>query len=85
MRMLNWVHCHTTYLWPAVPLHSEFVVSITSLEKWLLSPTTTCNLPNHGSAPARNNLLGTRRKLDPGSVVVGVVADNDGIITRSPS
>lgn len=65
VRMLNWVHSHTTNLRPAVPLHSEFVVCITSLEHWLFSPTTTGNLPNHCPAATWHNLLRTRRKLDP--------------------
>lgn len=84
VRMLNWVHSHTTNLRPAVPLHSELVVGITGLEKRLLSPTSTSNLPNHGTAATRNNLLGTGWELDPGGVVVRIVADNDGVVTGAP-
>lgn len=65
MRMLHWVHGHTTHLRPAVSLHSEFVVCITSFEKGLLSPPSAGNLPNHSSAATWNNLFGTRWKLDP--------------------
>ena len=83
--MLDWVHSHTTNLGPAVPLHSELVVSITSLEHWLFCSSSTCNLPNHSTASAGNNLLGSRRKLDPGGIVVRVVADNNSVITRRPS
>lgn len=85
MGMLNWIHSNTTNLRPAVPLHSEFVVGITGLEKRLLSPTSTGNLPNHRTAAAGNNLLSTRWELDPGGVVVRVVADNDGVVTGAPS
>ncbi|RXH86889.1 hypothetical protein DVH24_022162 [Malus domestica] len=66
VRMLDWVHSHTTNLGPAVPLHSELVVSITSLEHWLFCSSSSCNLPNHSTAPTWNNLLGSRRKFDPG-------------------
>uniref|UniRef100_A0A2P2MDN4 60S ribosomal protein L8-3 n=1 Tax=Rhizophora mucronata TaxID=61149 RepID=A0A2P2MDN4_RHIMU len=57
MRMLNWVHCHTTYLGPAIPLHSVLVVGITSLQQGLFSPTSTCNLSYHCTATTWNNLL----------------------------
>src|SRR5262249_36382855 len=65
VRMLHRIHGHTTNLGPAVPLHTEFVVSIASLEKWLFRPTTTCNLADHCSASTWNNFLCTGRKLDP--------------------
>ena len=55
--MLNRVHSNTTNLGPAVPLHSKLVVSISSLEKRLLSSPSTCNLPNHGPTVTWNNLL----------------------------
>ena len=83
VRMLNRIHSHTTHLRPAVPLHSEFVVCVTSLEKWLLSPTSTGTLPNHSSATTWNNLLCTRWKLDSGGVVIGVVTDDDSVVTGS--
>jgi hypothetical protein len=65
MRMLNRVHGHTTHLRPAVPLHTVLVVGIASLQHWLLSPATTSDLPNHGTAATWDNLLSTRGKLDP--------------------
>jgi len=83
--MLNWIHSHTTYLGPAISLHSEFVVSITSLEKGLLSSPSTGNLPNHCSAATWNNLLSTRWEFDPGSVVIRIVTNNNGIVPRTPS
>ena len=58
--MLHRVHGHTTDLRPAVPLHAVLVVGIASLQHWLLSPATTSNLSNHGTAAARDNLLSTR-------------------------
>jgi len=83
--MLNWIHSHTTHLRPAVSLDSELVVSITSLKKGLLSSSSTCYLPNHGPAPTWNNLLRPGWKLNPGCVVIRVVADNNSIITGAPS
>jgi len=65
VRMLNRIHSNTTHLGPAIPLHPKLVVSISSLKKRLLSPSTTCNLPNHGPAVTRDNLLRTRWKLNP--------------------
>ena len=85
MRMLNWVHSHTTHLRPTIPLHPELVVSIPSLKEGLLSSPSTRNLPNHRPTPTWNNLLRTRRKLDPRGVVIGVVADNNSIVAGGPS
>lgn len=65
MRMLNRVHGHTTHLRPAVPLDAVLVVGIASLQHWLLSPATTSDLPNHGTAATWDNLLSTRGELDP--------------------
>ncbi|RDX67083.1 hypothetical protein CR513_54087, partial [Mucuna pruriens] len=65
MRMLNWVHSHTTNLRPAIPLHPKFVVCVTSLKKRLFSSPSTRNLSNHRPTPTWHNLLSTRRKLDP--------------------
>jgi hypothetical protein len=45
------------------------VVGIASLQHWLLSPATTSNLPNHGTATARDNLLSTRGELDPENAI----------------
>nr|KYP41431.1 hypothetical protein KK1_037191 [Cajanus cajan] len=67
--MLNRVHSNTTHLGPAIPLHSKLVVSISSLKKRLLSPSTTCNLPNHSPTVTWNNLLRTGRKLNPVNTV----------------
>lgn len=64
VRMLNGVHGHTTHLRPAVPLHSELVVSIASLEKGLLCSASTSNLPDHCSAATWHYFLRPRWKLD---------------------
>jgi hypothetical protein len=65
MRMLNWVHSHTTNLRPAVALHTELVVSISGLKEWLLSSATASNLTNHGTAVAWDDFLSTRWELNP--------------------
>ena len=63
--MLHRVHGHTTDLRPAVPLHAVLVVRVTSLQHGLLSPASTSNLTDHGTAAAGDNLLGTRGELNP--------------------
>jgi len=65
MGMLNWIHGNTTDLRPAVPLHPELVVRVSCLQEWLLGTATSCHLANHGTAPARDDLLGAGWKLDP--------------------
>lgn len=84
MGMLNWIHSNTTDLRPAVPLYSEFVVCISSLQERFLCPASACNLTNHSSATTWYNLLGPRWKLDSGSAIVGVMADNNGVVTGGP-
>ncbi|KAL8159875.1 hypothetical protein V2J09_001412 [Rumex salicifolius] len=94
MRMLNWIHSHTTNLRPAVTLHPKLV-------KWLLGTSSTGNLTNHGTAPTWDNLLGPRWELDPViqaqpvnlkkspincfTIELKIVADYDSVISRSPS
>jgi len=85
MGMLDWIHGHTTNLRPAVPLHTELVIGITSLEERLLSSATTSNLSNHSTASTWNNFLSTRWELDPGGAVIGVVTDDNRVIPRRPS
>jgi hypothetical protein len=63
--MLNRVHSYTTHLRPAVSLHTVLVVGVTCLQHGLLSPASTSNLTDHGTAAAGDNLLGTRGELDP--------------------
>jgi len=57
--MLHRVHGHTTHLGPAVPLHTVLVVGVSSLKHGLLSPSTTSDLTDHGTAAAGHNLLGS--------------------------
>jgi hypothetical protein len=52
------------------------VVGIASLQHWLLSPATTSNLPNHGTATARDNLLSTRGELDPENAIPWVPGED---------
>ncbi|MFS7940631.1 hypothetical protein Hanom_Chr05g00466701 [Helianthus anomalus] len=74
MGMLNWIHSNTTNLGPAVSLHTELVICITSFKHRLLGPTTSGNLTNHGSASARHNFLGSRWKLDPKKSTISSVS-----------
>lgn len=83
MRMLNGVHSNTTNLGPTVPLHTVLVVCVSSLEKGLLSTTSPGNLTDHSTASTRDNLLGTRWQLDPSSIIIRVVTDDNSIIPRS--
>jgi hypothetical protein len=66
--MLNRVHGHTTHLGPAVPLHTVLVVGVTSLQHGLLSPASTSDLTDHGTAAAGDDLLGTGGELDPAQI-----------------
>jgi len=82
--MLDGVHRNTSDLRPAVSLDLVLVVSVTSLEKRLVETTTSSNNTNHSTASGRNGLLGTRRELDSGLVVI-TVGDDGGVVTGSTS
>ncbi len=83
VRVIHRVHGHTSNLGPLVSLHSVLVESATSLQDGLVGSTATGNQTNHGSARVRDGLLGSRRKSDSGDTLLGILRDNDGIITRS--
>jgi len=83
--MLNWIHSHTTNLGPTVSFDPVFVVCIASLEHWFFCSSTSSNLTNHSSTTTWHNLLSSRGKLHPGSAVIDIVADDDGVVSRSPS
>lgn len=51
VRMFNGVHGHTTYLWPAVPLHLVLVVGATGLEDRLVNTTAA----GHNTYNKRNS------------------------------
>lgn len=81
VRVLNWVHSHTTNLRPAVALDSVLVVRQTSLKNRLVETTTTRNLTDGRTATGGNRLLRARRELDTGEARVEVVGDQDAVLT----
>ena len=50
MGMVDWVHSNTSYSWPSSSLCLSSVVSVTSLEDWLISSATSSADSNHSSA-----------------------------------
>merc|ERR1712198_355033 len=84
MRMLNGIHSNTTNLWPAVPLHFVFVVSTTSLQDGFVNTSTASNQTNHSSVGGGDDLLASRWQLHSGSLGVGVVGDDGGVVSAGP-
>lgn len=82
VRVINWVHGHTSGLWPRVSLDLVLVVGSTSLQQWLVDSTTTGNDTNDTSSGRRKDLLGTRWQLDSGLALIVVVTNDDDIVTR---
>jgi len=81
--MLDGIHSNTTNLGPRVALDAVLVVTAACLEHGLFGTTTTSNLADHGTAVAADNLLLARGELDTGDVGIGVVCNDDGIVTRA--
>ena len=80
--MLDWVHSHTTHLWPRVSLCLVLVVRSTSLEHRLFGTSATSNLANHGTRCRRNDLLQTGGELKACSARVSIVRNNDRVVAR---
>lgn len=82
VRMVHRIHGHTTDTRPAVLLGLVLEVGTTSFEDGLVDPATTGNNAHHGARVGGDGLLGTRRKLDSGDTLVGVVRDEGGVVAR---
>ncbi len=81
VRMVNGVHGDTSGLGPRVSLHLVLVESSAGLQQWLVNSTTAGNNTNDTSSVGRENLLGARWQLDSGLALVGVVANDDEVVT----
>lgn len=82
MRVIDGVHGDTSGLGPRVSLGLVLVEGTTGLEQGLVDTTTTGDDTDDTSGVGRHHLLGTRGQLDSRLVFVGVVADDDDVVTR---
>jgi len=82
VRMLNGVHGHTSYNWPAVALSLVFVVRTTGLQDGFVDTTATSNDTNHSPVVGRDHFLGSGRQLDAGLFRFGIVSDDGGVVAR---
>jgi len=80
--MFDGVHSNTSHLWPAVPLHSEFVVSPTSFEHRFIDPSATGDAADNSPVGGWVEFLDTRWELDPGPSGVFVVSDDGAVASR---
>jgi len=85
VRVLNGVAGNTSDLRPAVVLRAEAVVGVTSLEDGLLNSATSGDEANHGTACRRDGLLLAGGQFEAGAVRLGVVGDDDAVITAGAS
>jgi len=80
VRMLDWILGDTANLWPAVSLHSKFVVGATGLEHWLVNSTAAGYETQTSSVLAVEELFDARWQLDSSSASIGVVR-HDSTVT----
>mmetsp|Transcript_1290 Transcript_1290/g.3303 ORF Transcript_1290/g.3303 Transcript_1290/m.3303 type:complete len:229 (+) Transcript_1290:285-971(+) len=85
VRMLYWVHGHTSNLRPAVSLDLVLVVGGSGLEERLLGTASSGDLPDHGSAGRGDQLLAAAWELDSGEPGVGVVRHDEPVGARGSS
>jgi len=82
--MLNGVHCHTTHLGPAVSLGLVLVVGTSSLQHRFVDPSAAGNNADHGAVGGGDDLLASRGQLHSGTLGVGVVCDDGGVVAGGP-
>jgi len=80
--MLDWILGDTSNLGPAVPLHSEFVVSSASLQHWLVDSSTAGDETKDCSVLAREQFLDTGWELHSCSASVWVVGYDGAVASR---
>mmetsp|Transcript_15901 Transcript_15901/g.24749 ORF Transcript_15901/g.24749 Transcript_15901/m.24749 type:complete len:205 (+) Transcript_15901:269-883(+) len=81
--MLYGVLSNTTNLGPAVALDAVLVVSASSLEKGLISTSSTGNNTNLSTDTRGNSLLTSRGETKTGGSLIIIVGNNDGETPRS--
>jgi len=81
VRMLNGVTGNTTNLGPAVVLGAETVEGVTGLEDGLLDTATASNDADHSAALGGDGLLLTGGELEAAAAGLGVVGDDDAVVT----
>jgi len=81
--MLDWVHSHTSDLWPAVPLDSIFVISPASFQHWFIAPTASGDAADDAPVFRGVKFLDAGWELDSGSAGVWIVGDDGAVATGS--
>lgn len=79
--MLDRVHGNTTDLRPAVALGLVLVVRATGLEHGLLGTSSSSHLTDGCTASGWQDLLAARGQLDTSDAGIGVVGDDDGVVS----
>jgi len=77
MRMVYWVHSHTSNSWPSSALRLVLVVLASCLANWLIGSSSSSTYSNHGSAVTWNGSSATTGKSDSGLSSVIWVTDDD--------
>jgi len=84
MRMIYWIHSHTSNSWPASSLRFVFVMLASGLANWLVRSSTSSTNSYHSSAIAWNWSSATTWESDSGlSSIITVTNDNSWCSTGS--
>lgn len=82
VRVINRVHGNTTSAGPRVALDLVLVVGVAGLEKGLVDTATAGDDTDDTTSVTLDDLLGTRGQLDTGLALVGVVTNDNDVVTR---
>lgn len=61
VRMVDWIHSHTTDNWKSLSKSLEFMEKNPCLHNWLFVPAPSCNYSDSGPAASRDSFSGARR------------------------
>jgi hypothetical protein len=79
--MLDWIFGDTSDFWPAVPLHSEFMVGSASFKHRFVNSSATGDQTKHSSVSAGIQFFDTWRQFHSGFTGICVVCDNGAVST----
>merc|ERR1719192_636571 len=83
VRMLDWIHGHTTNLRPRVPLSLVLEVGSAGLQQRLVDASSTGDDADHRAVAGRNRLLRSRWQFHFRPSHIRVVGDDGGVVAGS--
>ena len=85
VNVINRIHSHTTSSGPRISLDAVFVEGTPGLQDRFIDTSASSDDTDHSSRSAGNNLLCARRELQSGLSLIGIMSNDDDIVSRCAS